>query len=51
MSLEVVGAGLDELLKQAESDMCEELTVKFFVSVKHPHMYLFKSLVSLYVSI
>ncbi|KAG7335125.1 hypothetical protein KOW79_001721 [Hemibagrus wyckioides] len=30
VSPEDVGAGVDELLKQAESDMCEELTVKLF---------------------
>lgn len=32
MSLEAVGAGVDELLKQAESDVCEDLTITFFVS-------------------
>ncbi|XP_047656426.1 serine/threonine kinase 31 isoform X2 [Tachysurus fulvidraco] len=30
VSLEAVGAGVDELLKQAESDVCEELTITFF---------------------
>ncbi|MCJ8739460.1 hypothetical protein PDJAM_G00047430 [Pangasius djambal] len=29
-TLEAVGAGVDELLKQAESDVCEELNSKFF---------------------
>lgn len=34
MSLEAVGTGVHELLKQAESDVCEELKVKVSVSVK-----------------
>lgn len=43
VTLEAVGAGVDELLEQAESDVCEELSTKFFVSVKdsqYPHMHL-----------
>lgn len=34
MRLEAVGAGVDELLKQAESAVYEELKVNLFVSVK-----------------
>ncbi|XP_017344903.1 serine/threonine kinase 31 isoform X1 [Ictalurus punctatus] len=30
VTLEAVGAGVDELLEQAESDVCEELSTKFF---------------------
>lgn len=34
VTLEAVDAKVNELLKQAESDVSEELNTKFFVSVK-----------------